>query len=115
MLEQAGVLRESYTINHPKSRVHRREVGDLKRGFQAESRGVCAQAPTGLWGTSLTCLYISGVEAISKDIGSRPFTADHDIVSRLVPEVIAHGCSAPRPFPCSLHLECLSIQQHETP
>lgn len=66
-------------------------------------------------GVRLTCLYISGIEAILYDIGSCPFGADHDIVSRLVPEVIAHRRRAPRPLPRPLHFKCLSIQQHETP
>lgn len=99
--------------HHPRSRF----TGGSKRlgeGFQAERSDACAQAPAGPRG-ALTGFYVSGVEAISKDIGSRPFSADHDIVSRLVPEVIAQRCSSPRLFPRPLHLERLSIQQHETP
>lgn len=63
----------------------------------------------------LTSLHMSGVEAIFEDIGSRPFSADHDVVSRLVPEVIAHWRCTPRLLPRAFHLEGLPIQQHKTP
>lgn len=99
--------------HHPKSWVHRRKKPG--EGFPSrQEQCACPGSSRPLEGI-LTCLYISGVEAISKDIGSRPFSADHDIVSRLVPEVIAHRCGSPRPFPCPLHLKRLSIQQHKTP
>lgn len=95
--------------------VHTRETRVLESGVcRWKGRGMCAQAPAGPRGL-LTRLYISRIEAISKDVGSCPFGADHDIVSRLVPEVIAQRRSTPRPLPRPLHLQRLSIQQHEAP
>ena len=53
------------------------------------------------------------VESIEEDIWLTPFAADHHIVSRLVPEVIAKGGGVTSSFPVTLHREGVPIHQHK--
>ena len=52
------------------------------------------------------------VEPFQEAVWFSPFTADHDIVSRLVPEVIAEGSSVPI-LPRSSYIKILSINENE--
>lgn len=61
----------------------------------------------------LTFLQIVWVKPISQAFRDSPFSADQDIVARLVPEVITHWGALVPLLPVPLDLKGLSIQQNK--
>ena len=54
------------------------------------------------------------VESMQEGVWFTPLTADHHIVSRLVPEVVSKGGGVTGSLPVALHLECIPIHQQKT-
>lgn len=56
---------------------------------------------------------VGGVKSLQKAIGLSPFTADHHVVTRLIPEVVAKGRGPTGHLPVSLHVEGCTINQNK--
>lgn len=61
-----------------------------------------------------TFTYFSWIESFADFCRISPLCADHDVPSRLVPEVVAELRSFVISRPGRLHVEVLSVEQQET-